>query len=217
MAKQIAIPGSGVPDDDDDDEDRGGRPSWDDYWIEIAEVVKTRSNDPSCQVGAVIVRGNNILVSTGYNGFARGVQHHERRLVKEPGSPEKLRWMCHAEQNAIYNAARVGVSVEGATIYTSKFPCLICTNAIVQAGIVRVHTRDTKPYDDDLVADDGSRVITVLLEAGVKLEAPRLTIDFAIKPGRQEVPGSSLRAPAKVPSKTADRPPASGSGGAPAA
>lgn len=187
MAKQIAIPGSGVP-DDDDEVDRGDRPGWDHYWVSIAEVVKTRSNDPSCQVGAVIVRANNILVSTGYNGFARGVQHHERRLVKEPGSPEKLRWMCHAEQNAIYNAARVGVSVEGATIYTTKFPCLICTNAIVQAGIVRVYTLDTKPYDDDLVADDGSRVISVLLEAGVKLEAPRLKMDFAIKPAREGVP-----------------------------
>lgn len=155
------------------------RPDWDEYWVSIAQAVRARSNDPSCKVGAVIVRGN-VLLTSGYNGLARGVAHRERRLIKEPGSPEKLRWMCHAEQNAIYNAARLGVAVEGAMIYTTKFPCLLCANAIIQAGIASIYTPDTKPYDDELVQDDGRRVYQVLIEAGVKLTAPNLETDITV-------------------------------------
>jgi len=154
---------------DNCDDQRSGRPEWDDYWSEIAEAIKKRSSDPDCQVGAVIVKAN-VLLSTGYNGFARDVQHLARRLQKQ--DDEKLRWMCHAEQNAIYNAARVGASIEGATIYTTKFPCLYCTNAIVQTGIQAIYTTDTKPYNDSILGDHGERVIHVLSETNVRIEAP---------------------------------------------
>jgi len=167
------------------DQTNGDRMSWDEYWIEIAQVVKIRSTDPKTKVGAVIVK-ENVLISTGYNGFARDVQHHECRTIKETDNPEKLRWMCHAEQDAIYNAARVGVSVAGAKIYTTKFPCLICTNAIVQAGIIGIYTVDTKPYDDNLTKDDGRRVYQILSETNVRLEAPNLKTSILIDPMSSE-------------------------------
>lgn len=215
MDDQEQLPGIDAGGGSEHEGQTDARPDWDDYWVAIAEAVKTRSNDPSCQVGAVIVR-NNVLLSTGYNGLARGVQHRERRLLKEPGRPEKLRWMCHAEQNAIYNAARTGASLEGATIYTTKFPCLICTNAIVQAGIASVHTRDTKAYDDDLLKDDGSRVVSVLLETGVRLVAPNLKVDVGIDKGEQEdasrTPTARKRTAIKVQPKAADSSSKTGSG-----
>jgi dCMP deaminase len=155
------------------------RPDWDDYWINIAKAVSDRSSDPNCKVGAVIVK-ENVLVSTGYNGFARDVQHYDRRTMKKSGDPEKLRWMCHAEQNAIYNAARVGVSTNGATIYSTKFPCLLCTHAIVQAGIKEIFTPDFKTYDDELIDDDGRRVLQVLAETHVRMNSPNLRTTIAV-------------------------------------
>lgn len=153
------------------------RPDWDKYWCDIAKAVTERSPDPHCQVGAVIVKGN-VLLSTGYNGFARDVQHLAHRLYKE--DDEKLRWMCHAEQNAIYNAARVGISIEGATIYTTKFPCLYCTNAIVQTGIQVIYTTDTKTYRDTILGDHGERVFHVLSETNVRIEAPNLELRLSV-------------------------------------
>ena len=155
------------------DADDSRATSWDQYWIGIAEAVKIRSDD-EVKVGAVIVR-ENVLISTGYNGFAREVQHRELRLVKDAGNPEKLRWMCHAEQNAIHNAARVGVAVAGSIIYTTKFPCLMCTYGIIQSGISTIYTADTKPYDDALIGDDGRRVWQVLAETHVRLIAPNMS------------------------------------------
>jgi dCMP deaminase len=152
------------------------RPEWDDYWMLVAHAIRTRSTDQDCQVGAVIVK-DKVLISTGYNGLARGVEHHERR-IRADGDGKikigKLKWMCHAEQNAIYNAARLGVEVSGSTIYTTKFPCLACTNAIVQSGIVAIYTCDCKTYQDDLMEDGGEHVIQVLLESGVRLKTPNI-------------------------------------------
>jgi deoxycytidylate deaminase len=82
--------------------------------------------------------------------------------------------MCHAEQNAIFNAAGVGISIEGATIYTTKFPCLYCTNAIVQTGIQTIFTTATKTYSDSVLGDHGERVFHVLSETNVRIEAPNL-------------------------------------------
>jgi deoxycytidylate deaminase len=88
--------------------------------------------------------------------------------------------MCHAEQNAIYNAARIGASIEGATIYTTKFPCLNCTYAIVQSGIKTIYTPDKKPYDDRQTKDDGRRVFQVLTETNVNLKCPNLVATLAV-------------------------------------
>jgi dCMP deaminase len=106
--------------------------SWDEYFLWIAEAVAIKSKDPRCSVGAVIVSSDNIVLSTGFNGLARRIYDDEKLLAD---AEEKLKVICHAEANAIYNAARMGVALEGASIFVTKFPCLACCNAIIQAGI----------------------------------------------------------------------------------
>ena len=108
-------------------------------------------------MGAVICATDNLIVSTGFNGLARGV-YDDPSILNEQG--EKLIWICHAEANAILNAARVGARLEGGTIFVTKFPCLDCCNAIVQAGISRVYTHDDKFWDGD---DDRERQRKMLL------------------------------------------------------
>lgn len=107
-------------------------------WIDIAERVSQESKDRSTKVGCVIVNPeNNTILSTGWNGFPRGIddnvdERHER--------PAKYLWTEHAERNALYNAARNGISVEGATAYLNwgGYPCENCARGLVQSGIRRV-------------------------------------------------------------------------------
>jgi len=110
-------------------------PEWDEYFAAIAEVVSLRSKDQDHQVGAVIVGENGkVILSTGYNGLPRAIRENPARLRKR----QKLSWTCHAEANAIFNAARCGTSLVGGTLYVTTFPCILCAQAIVQAGIRRV-------------------------------------------------------------------------------
>ncbi len=143
---------------------------WDDYFYQIAEVVARRSKDKK-PVGAVIAREtDHILLSSGYNGPARDVLDLTSRLKPKKG---KLPWMCHAESNAIYNAVRSGAALAGGTIYVTKFPCVMCASAIVQAGLVRLYTRDNDAWRKDPY-DDGYGTIshTILSEGGVTLHTP---------------------------------------------
>lgn len=104
--------------------------SWDAWYLEIAKTVSTKSKDPSTKVGAVIVRDHRPL-GFGYNGFPRGIADEEERWER----PEKYEHVVHAELNAILN---VQGSCEGATLYTTHFPCGECAKAIIQSGILRV-------------------------------------------------------------------------------
>jgi dCMP deaminase len=119
---------------------------WDEYFSLIAEATKSKSKDPKCPVGAVIVSADNVVLTTGFNGLPRGVDD-DREILEN--TDEKLKVICHAEQNAIINAARVGIAVQGASIYVTKFPCLACCNSIIQAGIKRIFTLDYRYWDDD--------------------------------------------------------------------
>ena len=111
-------------------------PTWDQYFIDLARHVATRSKDPSTQVGAVIVDPQHNVRALGYNGFPRGVADTADRLADRE---LKLMLTAHAETNAVYAAARMGVSTEGCTIYLSSLPpCADCSKAIIQAGIIRV-------------------------------------------------------------------------------
>src|SRR5205823_2119474 len=83
----------------------------------------------------------------------------------EGGVFEKLKVICHAEQNAILNAARVGVAIEGGAIFVTKFPCLTCCNAMIQAGIIRIYTHDEWYWNDDPFDRDHSRKKDVLRQA----------------------------------------------------
>jgi dCMP deaminase len=142
------------------------RPTWDEYFMEIARQVATRSTCLRRHVGAIIVRDKYIL-STGYNGAPRGMRHCEETgcLREQLGIPSGQRQeICrglHAEQNAIIQAALHGVSTEGGTIYVTHQPCITCAKMIINAGIVRVVCAQT--YPDELARD-------MLAEAHVALE-----------------------------------------------
>lgn len=143
------------------------RPSWDEYFMELAKMASTRSTCLSRKVGTVIVKDKSII-STGYNGPARGVKHCEelggclRRSKKDYKSGAYLE-LCpasHAEQNAIALASRNGTSTDGGTIYVTTFPCKDCMNSIINAGIKRI------VFEGDYNADLSKRIAK---EAGIEL------------------------------------------------
>jgi len=110
-------------------------PSWVDYFMTMVYLVAMRSKDERTHVGAVVVGPDHEIRSTGYNSFPRNLND---KLPERQVSPGKYMWFEHAERNAIYNAARVGVSLKGCIMYTNGLPCADCARAIIQAGIKRV-------------------------------------------------------------------------------
>ena len=111
------------------------RASWDEYFMSIAQVVATRSTCPRKYVGAVLVRNRTIL-STGYNGSIRGMPHcSEVGHMMEDGHCVAT---IHAETNAVIQAARNGVNIDGATTYVTASPCWNCFKQLANAGIVRI-------------------------------------------------------------------------------
>ena len=113
--------------------------NWKEYFLNIAEQVKLNSKDLSKQIGAVIVGIDNEVLSTGYNSFPRGL---DDSLPERQERPEKYFWFEHAERNAIYNAARVGIPLKGSSIYlTSGLPCMDCARGIVNSGIKIVYCK----------------------------------------------------------------------------
>jgi dCMP deaminase len=111
--------------------------SWDELFVLQAFLMAQKSKDPSTKVGCVIVNDDNVILSTGFNGFPRGIEEDSDFRWKRP---EKYHWVEHAERNAIFNAARVGVSLNGARAYLNwePKPCAECTRALIQAGIKEV-------------------------------------------------------------------------------
>jgi dCMP deaminase len=110
--------------------------NWDEYYLTMAYMVAMRSKDNSTWIGAVIVGPDGEIRSTGYNGFPRGIEYTPDRLER----PAKYDYTEHGERNAIYNAARAGISTRGCTMYTHGIPCIDCARAVVQSGITRVVT-----------------------------------------------------------------------------
>ena len=108
-------------------------------------------------------------ISTGFNGLARRIYDDERLLAD---AEEKLKVICHAEANAIFNAARMGVALHSASIFVTEFPCLSCCNAIIQAGITRIYTHDNRYWDDDPLDSDHHHKRAVLKQAGLRVDAP---------------------------------------------
>ncbi len=144
-----------------------GRPSWDEYFMSIAEQVAGRSTCMRRRTGAILVKDRRIL-ATGYNGTPTGLAHcedvgciREARSIAS-GSHHELCRGIHAEQNAVIQAARHGIVIDGATVYTTHQPCVLCAKILVNAGVVDIVFRD--PYPDSL-ADE------ILAEAGVRPRA----------------------------------------------
>ncbi|MEA3497074.1 MAG: cytidine/deoxycytidylate deaminase family protein [Bacteroidota bacterium] len=126
------------------DEKKYIRPSWDEYFLEISRTVATRATCNRGRSGCVIVRNRQILV-TGYVGSPMGlphcddVGHQMKKVVHEDGSvTQHCVRTVHAEQNAITQAARLGVAIEGATLYCKMTPCRTCAMLIINCGIKRV-------------------------------------------------------------------------------
>ena len=129
------------------------RPSWDEYFMEITELVSKRSTCLRRKVGAVIVQDKRIL-TTGYNGAPRGLLHCLEvgclREEKEVASGERQE-LCrglHAEQNAIVQAALYGISIKGSILYCTTQPCVTCAKMIINAGIKRIIYKEK--YRDEL-------------------------------------------------------------------
>jgi dCMP deaminase len=108
---------------------------WDSRFMELARHIAGWSKDRSRGVGCVIVGPDNEIRATGYNGFPRGVNDEAQERHSRPA---KYLWTEHAERNAIFNAARIGVSLKNCRIYIPWFPCMDCARAIVQVGIREV-------------------------------------------------------------------------------
>lgn len=138
---------------------------WDRRFIDLALHIANWSKDRSTKVGCVIVGDHNEILAVGYNGFARGADdengdRHER--------PAKYEWTEHAERNAIYQAARVGISLNGARMYLPWYPCMDCARAIVQAGISELIA--FKPnLDDPRWGQDFRNSALLFSEAGVRV------------------------------------------------
>lgn len=110
----------------------GGRPSWDEYFMATALLIATRSACERLHVGCVMVSGGehrNRVIAAGYNGFLPGAPHTSR--VRDGHEQATV----HAEQNAIADAARRGVSLQGATAYITHYPCINCAKIMAAAGI----------------------------------------------------------------------------------
>lgn len=134
------------------------RPSWDAYFMATALLMASRSSCERLNVGCVIVSGGsqrNRIVAAGYNGFLPGAPHTSR--VREGHEQATV----HAEQNAISDAARRGVSLDGATVYITHFPCINCAKILAAAGIRCIKYRHD--YRNDSLVKD------ILLESGVNL------------------------------------------------
>ncbi|MBC7189998.1 threonylcarbamoyl-AMP synthase [Candidatus Aerophobetes bacterium] len=141
------------------------RPSWDNYFMQIAELVSKRSTCLRRKVGAVLVREKRILC-TGYNGAPRGLPHCNitgclrEKLNIPSGSRQEICRGLHAEQNVIIQAALHGVSIKGSTLYCTHQPCITCSKMLINAGIKKIIFKGE--YPDSLAQN-------ILKEANVKL------------------------------------------------
>ena len=142
--------------------------NWDEYFINIAEQVKLKSKDKNTQIGVVIVGKDNEIVSTGYNSFPRGIDDN---VDERQEKPEKYFWFEHAERNAIYNAARIGVSTLDTTMYmTCGISCADCARAIINSGIFKIVLRSGKGATNPKWQESAERSNQMFKEAGIVIE-----------------------------------------------
>ena len=136
-----------------------GRPSWNTYFMAIALLLSARSSCERLHVGCVLVSGTgnkNRIIAAGYNGFLPGLPH--KSIVKDGHEQATV----HAEQNALADAARRGVTTQDAIAYVTHFPCINCAKMLLAAGIIHCYYHEDY-HNDDLVAE-------LFKEAGVGLE-----------------------------------------------
>ena len=149
------------------------RPSWNEYFMEIALLVRKRSTCIRRQIGCVIVSDKKIM-STGYNGAPSGLRHCldtgclREKMGIPSGQRHELCRALHAEQNAIIQAAISGINIKGATVFCTHFPCSLCAKMLINVRVDKIYY--IEGYPDDLSKG-------LLLEANIPTEK----IDMAIE------------------------------------
>ncbi len=137
----------------------GYRPTWDEYFISTAVLIASRSTCSRLNVGCVMVSGGkhpNRIIAAGYNGFLPGAPHNSR--IRDGHEVATV----HAEQNAISDAARRGISLTGAVVYITHFPCLNCAKIIASSGISQIkylHDYNNDPLVYELLGTLGIKII----------------------------------------------------------
>ena len=146
---------------------------WDKRFNDMAHLVASWSScyQQNRQVGAVIVKNKRVL-TTGYNGAPSGIESCKSKGVclrrennRPSGTQLEMCYAVHAEENAIAQAAKLGVSVEGATLYCTHQPCVICSRMIINSGIKRVVYQDGYPSEFSLKLFDEAKVLVERIDA----------------------------------------------------
>ncbi|PCJ96736.1 MAG: CMP deaminase [Hyphomicrobiales bacterium] len=140
---------------------------WDIRFLDLAKHISLWSKDPSTKIGAVIVDDERHILSTGYNGFPKGVRDKPQRLENRE---EKYKFVVHAEMNCIYNASLHGISLKNSTLYIHGLPaCHECAKGIIQAGIKRVVMSTLNDNISEKWADSYAISATMFREADVRI------------------------------------------------
>ena len=140
---------------------------WDIRFLKLATHISEWSKDPSTKVGCVVVGPDREIRSTGFNGFPRGIQDSDDRLTNRD---LKYPLICHAEENAIMHAARIGLALKGCTAYVTWPPCTRCARSLIQAGVSEIVLPSGLEIPDRW-RDDFEMSMGLLREAGVKIRS----------------------------------------------
>ena len=151
--------------------DKDNRMSWDEYFMEIAKLASKRSTCLRRQVGAVLVRDNQIL-ATGYNGSPKGTYHcidtgecMRQKLGIPSGQRHELCRAAHAEMNAVAQCASHGTSCNGATVYVTATPCSLCTKILINSGIKKIVALEYYPDKMGLELTAEAGIETIVLDS----------------------------------------------------
>ena len=139
---------------------------WDKRFLQLAKHISEWSKDPSTRVGCVVVGPDRELRSTGFNGLPRGIEDNEQRLNNRE---IKYPLICHAEENAIMHAARIGMSLKDCTAYVTWPPCTRCARSLIQAGISTIVYPKNIEIPDRWM-EDFNLSLNMLKEANISLK-----------------------------------------------
>ena len=141
--------------------------NWDERFLNLAKHISEWSKDPSTKVGCVVVGPDREIRSTGFNGLPRGIEDNDERL-----NNRKIKYplICHAEENAIMHAARIGISLKDCTAYVTWPPCTRCARSLIQAGVSTIiYPKDIEIPDRWM--EDFNLSLNMLKEAKINIKA----------------------------------------------
>jgi len=140
---------------------------WDRRFLDLATHIASWSKDPSTKVGCVVVGSDREIRSTGFNGFPRGINDDDERLTDRA---KKYPLICHAEENAIMHAARIGMTLKDCVAYVTWPPCSRCARSLIQAGVAEIVFPEGCEIPERWQGDFDTS-FGMLQEAGVKVRS----------------------------------------------